>query len=97
MVEPTGPFEDDPDVTDKRFPGNPTAADRLRQPLRVVGEAVDWHDPGRVVDGTAPPASCTCRHADLAAGRWCRRVLCENLRGRTVARAEAGRTPCVCS
>jgi rifampin ADP-ribosylating transferase len=42
VVEPTGEFEDDPNVTDKRFPGNPTQSFRSRQPLRVVGEVVDW-------------------------------------------------------
>ena len=42
VVEPTGELEDDPNVTDKRFPGNPTRSFRSRQPLRVVGEVVDW-------------------------------------------------------
>jgi rifampin ADP-ribosylating transferase len=41
-VEPTGPFEDDPNLTDQRFPGNPTRSYRTRDPLRVVGEVVDW-------------------------------------------------------
>ena len=41
-VEPTGPFEDDPNLTDKRFPGNPTRSHRTREPLRVVGEVLDW-------------------------------------------------------
>ena len=47
VVEPLGPFEDDPNVTDKRFPGNPTQSYRTRSPLRVVGEVDDWtgHDP----------------------------------------------------
>lgn len=46
VVEPQGPFEDDPNVTDKRFPGNPTQSYRSRHPVRVVGEVVDWegHD-----------------------------------------------------
>ncbi|MGY1741134.1 MULTISPECIES: NAD(+)--rifampin ADP-ribosyltransferase [unclassified Blastococcus] len=46
VVEPLGPFEDDPNVTDKRFPGNPTQSYRTRSPLRVVGEVTDWqgHD-----------------------------------------------------
>ncbi len=46
-VEPLGPFEDDPNVTDKRFPGNPTESYRTRTPLRVVEEVRDWrpHDP----------------------------------------------------
>lgn len=41
-VEPTGPFEDDPNVTDKRFPGNPTRSYRSRAPLRVLGEVTEW-------------------------------------------------------
>ena len=47
IVEPTGEFEDDPNVTDKRFPGNPTQSFRSRHPLRVVGEVADWvgHSP----------------------------------------------------
>jgi Rifampin ADP-ribosyl transferase len=52
VVEPLGPFEDDPNVTNKRFPGNPTQSYRSRHPLRVVGEVDDWqgHDP-EVVKG----------------------------------------------
>ena len=42
LVEPTGPFEDDPNVTDKKFPGNPTRSYRSTEPLRVVGEVHDW-------------------------------------------------------
>ena len=42
LVEPTGTFEDDPNVTDKRFPGNPTRSYRSREPIRVVGELTDW-------------------------------------------------------
>jgi rifampin ADP-ribosylating transferase len=42
IVEPTGGFEDDPNVTDKKFPGNPTQSFRSREPLRVVGELDDW-------------------------------------------------------
>lgn len=42
IVEPIGKFEDDPNVTDKRFPGNPTKSYRSRQPLRIVGELTDW-------------------------------------------------------
>ena len=46
-VEPTGPFGDDPNLTDKRFPGNSTRSYRTGQPLRVVGEILDWegHSP----------------------------------------------------
>ncbi len=42
LVEPTGGFEDDPNLTNKRFPGNPTRSYRTRQPLRIVGEMKDW-------------------------------------------------------
>jgi rifampin ADP-ribosylating transferase len=42
IVEPTGPFEDDPNLTDKKFPGNPTRSYRTPDPLRVVGEVSDW-------------------------------------------------------
>ena len=41
-VEPTGDFENDPNVTDKKFPGNPTRSFRSTAPLRVVGEVTDW-------------------------------------------------------
>lgn len=41
-VEPTGPFEDDPNVTDKKFAGNPTRSYRTSEPLRVVREVADW-------------------------------------------------------
>lgn len=42
MVEPAGPIEDDPNLTDKKFPGNPTRSYRSRHPIRVVGEITDW-------------------------------------------------------
>ncbi|MFB7511757.1 MULTISPECIES: NAD(+)--rifampin ADP-ribosyltransferase [unclassified Streptomyces] len=42
LVEPTGEFEDDPNVTDKKLPGNPTRSYRTREPLRIVGEVTDW-------------------------------------------------------
>lgn len=42
IVEPTGPIEDDPNLTDKRFPGNPTKSYRSRDPLRVIVELTDW-------------------------------------------------------
>ena len=47
IVEPLGSFEDDPNVTNKRFPGNPTESYRTREPLRVIGEVQDWegHSP----------------------------------------------------
>jgi rifampin ADP-ribosylating transferase len=50
IVEPTGDFEDDPNVTDKKFPGNPTQSFRSREPLRIVGELVGWvgHSPEKL-------------------------------------------------
>jgi hypothetical protein len=50
IVEPTGEFEDDPNLTDKKFPGNITASYRSRDPLRVTGEVLDWvgHSPERL-------------------------------------------------
>lgn len=50
LVEPTGALEDDPNVTDKRFPGNPTRSYRTREPVRIIGELDDWvgHPPEQV-------------------------------------------------
>lgn len=50
MVEATGALEDDPNVTDKKFPGNPTRSYRSREPVRVVGELLNWtgHSPAKV-------------------------------------------------
>ncbi|HJV41726.1 NAD(+)--rifampin ADP-ribosyltransferase [Caulobacter sp.] len=47
VVEPTGPLEDDPNLTDRKFPGNPTRSYRTRDPLRIIGEVVHWrgHSP----------------------------------------------------
>lgn len=47
IVEPTGAIEDDPNLTDKKFPGNPTKSYRSRHPFRVVGEVTEWqgHSP----------------------------------------------------
>lgn len=42
MVEPTGDFENDPNVTNKKFPGNPTRSYRSQEPLRIVAEIIDW-------------------------------------------------------
>lgn len=42
IVEPTGPIEDDPNLTDKKFPGNPTKSYRTKDPLKVIGEVLDW-------------------------------------------------------
>ena len=50
LVEPTGSFMDDPNLTDKKFPGNPTKSYRSREPLRVVSEQLDWqgHSPEEI-------------------------------------------------
>lgn len=42
IVEPVGDFENDPNVTDKKFPGNPTRSYRSQNPLKIVGEVTDW-------------------------------------------------------
>jgi hypothetical protein len=42
IVEPTGEFEDDPNLTDKKFPGNPTKSFRSTSPVRVIGELWEW-------------------------------------------------------
>ncbi|MBZ0207974.1 MAG: NAD(+)--rifampin ADP-ribosyltransferase [Flavobacteriales bacterium] len=43
LVEPTGEIENDPDLTDQKFPGNPTMSYRSQHPFRVVGEVTGWH------------------------------------------------------
>ena len=50
IVEPTGTLEDDPNVTDKKFPGNSTRSYRTRDPVKVVGELLDWvgHSPDQL-------------------------------------------------
>jgi hypothetical protein len=50
VVEPTGEIEDDPNLTDRKFPGNPTRSYRSRHPFRVVGEVGEWegHAPERL-------------------------------------------------
>jgi hypothetical protein len=47
IVEPTGEMFDDPNLTDKKFPGNPTKSYRSREPLRIIGEVAEWvgHSP----------------------------------------------------
>ena len=42
VVEATGPVEDDPNLTDKKYPGNPTLSYRSKHPLRVIGEVIEW-------------------------------------------------------
>lgn len=58
LVEPMGAFEDDPNVTDKRFSGNPTLSYRSQQPLRVLAEVVAWQG--------HPPEIVRQRKEDLA-------------------------------
>lgn len=50
IIEPTGEYEDDPNLTDKKFPGNPTKSYRSQHPLRVVGEVKNWqgHTPDQL-------------------------------------------------
>jgi rifampin ADP-ribosylating transferase len=50
LVEPTGPIEDDPNLTDKKFPGNPTKSYRSKDPFKIVGEITIWqgHPPEQV-------------------------------------------------
>ena len=50
IVEPMGTLEDDPNVTDKKFPGNPTRSYRTREPVKVVAELLDWvgHSPDQL-------------------------------------------------
>lgn len=60
VVEPTGAFEDDPNVTDKKFPGNPTQSFRSLEPIRVVDEILDWV-------GHAPEALAAMREGVAAA------------------------------
>ncbi len=42
IVKPTGSYENDPNVTDKKFPGNPTRSYRTREPMKIVGEVTEW-------------------------------------------------------
>jgi rifampin ADP-ribosylating transferase len=50
LVEPTGAIEDDPDLTDKKFPGNPTKSYRSTEPIKIVGEVTIWkgHPPEQI-------------------------------------------------
>lgn len=61
VVEPTGPIIDDPNVTDKKFPGNPTLSYRSRDPLRVLAEVTQWqgHAPERLQ--YCPPEGGRCQ------------------------------------
>lgn len=70
IVEPTGPIEDDPNLTDKKFPGNPTRSYRSRAPLRVLGEIADWkgHSPEQVKAMKDGLASLAAKGLDLIDG-----------------------------
>lgn len=50
IVVPTGTIEDDPNLTDKKFPGNPTRSYRSKEPFRIVGEVTEWkgHEPAQL-------------------------------------------------
>lgn len=65
VVEPTGPLEDDPNVTDRKFPGNPTRSYRTREPVRVAGELTEWvgHSDEQVRARRAALADLTARGA----------------------------------
>ncbi|MCK5756045.1 MAG: NAD(+)--rifampin ADP-ribosyltransferase [Mycobacterium sp.] len=67
MVEPCGEIEDDPNVTDKKFPGNPTRSYRSLDPVRVVGELTDWtgHSPDQIDAMTAGLAGLRERGLDV--------------------------------
>jgi rifampin ADP-ribosylating transferase len=76
VVEPTGEFEDDPNLTDKKFPGNPTQSFRSREPLRVVRELVDW-------SAIRPRSSRPCEpHSMNCSGTKRRRSRTKSPRGR---------------
>ena len=62
LVEPTGSLEDDPNVTDQKFPGNPTRSYRTKAPLRIIGEVSDW-------EGHSPQALAVIRKRIQEAAR----------------------------
>lgn len=67
LVEPLGEIEDDPNVTDKKLPGNPTRSFRSREPIRIVGEVADWigHSPEQVQTMRDGLAELRCRGEDV--------------------------------
>lgn len=67
IVEATGSIEDDPNVTDKRFPGNPSMSYRSRDPLRIVAEAIGWtgHSPEQIQQMKDGLASLTAQGANV--------------------------------
>lgn len=67
VVEPTGPFMDDPNLTDKKFPGNPTLSYRSRNPLRVIAEVTKWqgHSPEQLQQMKEGLARLKAQGADI--------------------------------
>ena len=67
VVEPTGPIEDDPNLTNKKFPGNPTLSYRSRDPLRVIAEVTKWqgHPPEQLQQMKDRVASSKMKGADI--------------------------------
>ena len=67
VVEPLGEIEDDPNVTDKKLPGNPTRSFRSREPIRIVGELHDWvgHSPEQIQQMRDGLAELRRRGADV--------------------------------
>lgn len=67
VVEPTGPMVDDPNLTDRKFPGNPTLSFRSRAPLRVIAEVVGWrgHPPERLRQMKANVARLTAERGAI--------------------------------
>jgi hypothetical protein len=67
VVEPTGPIEDDPNLTNKKFPGNPTLSYRSRDPLRVIAEVMKWqgHPPEQLQQMKDGVARSKMKGADI--------------------------------
>jgi Rifampin ADP-ribosyl transferase len=67
VVEPTGPIEDDPNLTNKKFPGNPTLSYRSRDPLRVIAEVTKWqgHPPEQLQQMKDRVASSKMKGGDI--------------------------------
>jgi hypothetical protein len=67
VVEPTGLVEDDPNLTDKRFPGNPSLSYRSRDPLRIIAEVTNWqgHPPERLQEMKDGLARLKAEGADI--------------------------------
>ena len=67
VVEPTGPIEDDPNLTNKKFPGNPTLSYRSRDPLRIIAEVTKWqgHTPEQLKQMKEGVARLSAEGADI--------------------------------